>query len=112
MIAKATANSSRSIPTLSTTASSSRSCSGGAIKGLARPMPRFALRRRRGRQGCSPFRARDLLGAVGAIAGIAETGHDVGVVVEPFVDGGEPDRHVRVNAAHTLDALRRADQAH
>jgi len=39
-------------------------------------------------------------------------GQDVGVFVSPLVDGGEPDRNVRVNATHALYALRHANQAH
>ena len=50
-IAKATANSSRSTPTFSTSASSSRSSSGATIRGSARPMPRSGWRRRRGKCG-------------------------------------------------------------
>jgi hypothetical protein len=50
-----------------------------------------------------------LLGAVGTVAGVAKTWKNVGVFVKPLVDRGEPDRNVRVNATHALDAFRRAE---
>src|SRR6476660_651579 len=53
---------------------------------------------------------KDLFGAVGAIAGVAEAGQDVGGVVQSLVDRGQPDRNVRVEAAHALDAFGCCDQ--
>src|SRR5579871_6112793 len=51
------------------------------------------------------------LGSVGAVAGIAEAGHDEGLIVQTFVDRRGPDRHIGMNAAHALDSLWRTDQA-
>src|ERR1700738_1974287 len=53
-----------------------------------------------------------LLGAIGAIPGVAETWQDVGVFVESFVDRCQPDGNVWVNASHTLDTFRCPDEAY
>src|SRR5260370_956946 len=52
-----------------------------------------------------------LLRPIGAVAGIAETGHDIGVVVEAFVDRRGPDRNVGVAAAQPFDAFRSRQEA-
>src|SRR3984957_3329424 len=46
------------------------------------------------------------------VAGIAETRHDIGVLIELIVDRGGPDFHIGMGAADLIDTLARADQAH
>ena len=46
-----------------------------------------------------------------AVAGVAEAGHDVALLVEALVDRGGEDRHVRVDAVQLRDALGRGEQA-
>ena len=60
----------------------------------------------------APILIANLLRAIGTVAGVAETWQNVGVAVQPLVDRREPDRNVRVNAAHALDAFRRANEAY
>src|ERR1700749_4445841 len=50
--------------------------------------------------------------SVGAIAGIAEPGQNIGVLVEPFVDARSPKRGLRMQALESLDAFGRREQAH
>ena len=46
-----------------------------------------------------------------AVAGIAQTRHDVGVFVEALVDGAGEDLYVRIGILDRLDALGRSDDA-
>jgi len=46
-----------------------------------------------------------LLGAEHAIAGIAQSGHDIAVAVQIVVDGGGEDLHVGMVGMHVLDAF-------
>src|SRR5258707_1000215 len=64
------------------------------------------------KKGCYLGEWSFLLGAIGTVAGVAEPWQDVGVGVQPFVDRGEPNRNVRVNAAHAFDTFRHADKAY
>src|SRR5690606_6043443 len=43
---------------------------------------------------------------------VAQTGHDVGLFVEPFVYRGDVQRHVRVGVVQAPDALGRGHHAH
>src|SRR5260370_31624408 len=64
-------------------------------------------------QSCAAAKSiASLLRTIGTVAGVAETWQNVGVAVQPLVDRREPDRNVRVNAAHTLNAFRRAEKAY
>src|ERR1700722_10195223 len=45
------------------------------------------------------------------VAGVAEAGHDVAVVVQPLVDGGGPDRNVRMLLLKMRDAFGGGEQA-
>ena len=51
-----------------------------------------------------------LFSAENAVAGVAETRHDVSVVVELFVDRGAVDFNVRMFAVETFNAFRCGDQ--
>src|SRR5215471_15485698 len=51
-----------------------------------------------------------LLRAVHAVAGVAETGDDVAVAVEPLVDRSGPDVHVGMMRVKLLDTLRYGEQ--
>ena len=46
-----------------------------------------------------------------AVAGISQTGHDVGVFVEALVDGAGEDLYVRIGILNRFDALGRSDDA-
>ena len=52
-----------------------------------------------------------LFGSVEAVAGIAEAGNDVAVVVQIVVDGGGVDRDAGLGSLQPLDAFRRGQQA-
>ena len=54
----------------------------------------------------------DLLGAEDPVAGIAQAGDDVAVVIELLVHARDVDVHVRVLGLHALHALGRAYDAH
>lgn len=51
-----------------------------------------------------------LFGAENAVAGVAETRHDVSVVVELFVDRGAVDFNVRMFAVEAFNAFRCGNQ--
>ena len=53
-----------------------------------------------------------LLGAEDAVAGVAQAGDDVAVVVQLFVQSGHIDVHIGVILLHPLHALGSADDAH
>lgn len=53
-----------------------------------------------------------LLGSEDPVARIAQTGDDIGVLVEPLVHRADEDVHVGMVAAHDGDALRRGDDVH
>ena len=59
----------------------------------------------------NPIARTCLLGAEHPVAGVAQPRHDIAVVVEPLVDRGGPDRHVRMLALELRDALRRRQKA-
>src|SRR6185312_10979320 len=50
-------------------------------------------------------------GAVEAVAGVAEAGHDVALLVQPAVDRGGHDPHVGMLGPDVLDAFGRRDEA-
>ena len=50
--------------------------------------------------------------AEGEVAGVTETGDDVGILIEMIIDRGEVDIHVGMGHPDSLDALGGADQAH
>ena len=52
-----------------------------------------------------------LLRAVHPVAGVAQAGHDIAVLVEMAVDRGGPDRHVGMARLSRANALRRGEQA-
>ena len=47
-----------------------------------------------------------------AVAGVAEAGNDVAVIVEFFVQGGTVQRDVRMVTVQALDAFRSGNQVH
>ncbi len=52
-----------------------------------------------------------LLGAVDTVAGVAQTGDDVAVLVQAGVLCADVDIHIRVCIVQSLDAFRCSDQA-
>ena len=52
------------------------------------------------------------LRAEDAVAGVAEAGDNVAVVIEALVQSGDEDIHVGMILLHTGNALGRADDAH
>src|SRR5215217_4827696 len=54
---------------------------------------------------------KSLFGPVHPVAGIAETRHDIAVIIEPLVDRRGPDVHLRMMAVEFLDAFGRGEQA-
>ena len=53
-----------------------------------------------------------LLGAENPVAGVAQAGDDVGVLVQPLIQGSQVDFHIRVGLLHCLHALGAADDVH
>lgn len=53
-----------------------------------------------------------LLGAEDPIAGVAQTGDDIAVVVELLIQSGAVDIHVGVIMMHPLNALGSGDNVH
>src|ERR1700761_5409155 len=49
--------------------------------------------------------------SIRAVTGIAEARENKALLVEPFIDGGGPDWHILVQAAHALEAFGSRDQA-
>ena len=65
------------------------------------------------RSGASKARSSPspLFGAEHPVARIAKSRHDISLVVQPLVDRGSHDRHVRMRRFHSGDALGRGQQA-